>query len=909
MWPFRLLLRAYPPPFRRLYADELEADFAELLARARCRGTAALVRLWLRVAVDTVRTGLSERWSGRAYRRPGGLLETSSTTVRIPHRSVAMLASEIVQDARIGVRSLRRAPGYVLAVLITLSLGIGANTALFSVAYGTLLRPLPFQSGDRLVRLVQDAPPRGGDPDARVQMGFSVADLTAYAQRLPGLEELSEFHSMTFTLIDEGGPHRVRAGVVSANYFEFLGLEALHGRLLRPSEDHLGAEPVVVLAHDYWRERFGGTPEVVGRRVRMNDRVHEIVGVLPPGPQFPVEGDLFLPLSACPTRSDPAFMADPEARMMYAYGRLEAEVDVETTAHRADSLLTVLASEDPTAYPRDLSVRAVSLRADMVAGLRPITAALLALAGLVWLIACANASGLALARASRRIRELEVRGALGAGRGRLVRTLLAESVVLAVIGGLLGLGVAAAGHDLLVGFAERFTTRAQEIRLDRVVLSFAAGTSLLAGLIFGSVPGLWVGRRERITFEESEGRTLGPRGRTIQRALVVGQVAVAFAVVTAAGLSLRTLWALDRAELGFETEAVAGFEVPLDQHRWHSIDSARALFARITEGVAAVPAVSSAIRVAGRPLAGERHRDLYRIASREGEALDVPAMARVVDPGFFELLGLDVVEGRPFDAGDGPEAAAVAVINRAFQSRYLRPDEGVGTRLIRCHDPSLCLPPVIVVGVVDDVRLDGVEGGVEPEVYEVARQSTDYGGEHIVVGFSGHPDHLEESIIAAVRAVEPALAVSDFTSLEALREEGNRPRRFLAALLASLGAVAVGLAVTGLFGVAALSAASRRRELGLRRALGASPRGLVALVLAEGLWIAAAGIGVGVVLTWGFGTVFSRFFDLVLWGVAPTDPVTWSLSAVLFLIVAALAAGIPARSVARVDVMQVLQNS
>ncbi len=908
MWPFRLLLRFYPPPFRRLYAHQLEADFADLLERSRRSGRWAVLGLWLRVAGDMVRTGLSERWSGRAYRAHAGTRGRGA--LRVPHRGLALVLGDAVQDLRVAVRSLRRAPGYVSAVLITLALGIGANTALFSVAYGTLLRPLPFESGDRLVRLIHDAPSRVESDDAWVRVGFSVSDLTAYAERLPGLEEVSEYHTMTFTLIDQEGPHRVRAGVVSANYFEFLGLEPLHGRLLRPAEDHLGAEPVVVLAHDYWQQRFGGDPGIVGRRVRMNDRTHEIVGVLPPGPQFPIEGELFLPLSACPTRSDPAFIADPEARMMFAYGRLEAGVDVETLAARADSLLGVLAGENPEAYAgrAGLDVHAVLLRDDMVAGLRPTTAALLALAGLVWLIACANASGLALARSGRRLQELELRSALGAGRGRLVRTLLTESVTLGIVGGLLGLAVAWAGHGLLVEFAGRFTTRAQEIRLDGAVLLFGAATSLLAGLIFGAVPGMWVGRRHRIALGAPQDLALGVRGRALQRSLVVAQVAVAFAVVTAAGLSVRTAWAVDRTELGFETRAVAGFAVPLDQHRWHSADSARHMFARITTRVASLPAVQSAVRVAGRPLAGEQRREMYRLDEAGPAGSPWAALSRVVDPGFFELLGLRIVEGRGFVERDAPQAPPVAVVNRTFHERFLQPHGAVGTRLVRCPGPATCLPPLTVVGVVDDVRLDGADREVEPEVYEVARQVMDYGGEHVVLGFEGPAHEVEAAVIEAVRAVEPTLAVSNFTSLDALRHESIRPRRFLAALLGFLGAVAVGLAVTGLFGVATLSAGSRRRELGLRCALGATPRGLVWLVLAEGLWIASAGIGVGVLVAWAFGAAFSRFFEAVLWGVAPYDLATWALSAAGLVVVAAVAAGIPARRASRVDVVEVLQG-
>lgn len=873
----RWLLRAYPAPFRRLYGADLEADFADLLARTRPQGRRAVAGLWVRTVVDTLKTGLGERWSRRGYR-------VGRSRVRIPRRGVADRVADALQDLRVGARSLARSPGYAAAVVATLALGIGANTALFSVAYGTLLRPLPFSDGERLVRLVQEMPPATDPAGAPAREGFSVADLEAYARGVAGVVEMSEFHSMTFTLIDDAGPHRVRAGVVSANYFEFLGLEALHGRVLHPLEDHMGAEPVIVLTHDYWVERFGGDPAVVGTRVRMNEQVHEIVGVLPPRPQFPVAGDLFLPISACPTRSDPDFIAEPARRMMFAYARLADGVEVAEVDAGAEAVLAGLATARPDAYPvdRGFAVRAVALRDDMVAGVRPLAAALLAVAGFVLLIACANAAGLALARAGRRLRELEVRGALGAGRGRLVRSLLGESLLLAGAGGVLGLGIALVGHDLLVGFAERFTTRAQEIRLDGAVVAFAAATSMAVGLAFGAIPGLWVGGRVRTGAMESGAATVGARGRALQRGLVVAQVAVAFAVVSAAGLALRTAWRVGSTELGYDTGSVVSLQVSVDKERWRSPDSARVLFDRLATSVAREPAVVKVTRAMGGPLTGHMHRDAYFLGGEGGATEPVTALARTVDPGFFEIVGIATERGRTFRRSDGPDAAPVAVVNRTFFERFMDGRYGLGASMVRCHGPGDCLPAVEIVGVVADVRFDGPDEPVAPEVYHVARQDPVYGGEHLILAVKGDPADVEAAVTARIHAVDPDLPVSDYASLEGLRRDRTRPRRFLAWLLGGMAAVAAGLAVTGIFGVAALSAASRTRELGIRRALGATPGGLTLQVVGEGLAVAVAGVGVGLVLAWGFGVAFAPFFDAILWGVAVHDRLTLGLTALLF---------------------------
>jgi putative ABC transport system permease protein len=459
-----------------------------------------------------------------------------------------------------------------------------------------------------------------------------------------------------------------------------------------------------------------------------------------------------------------------------------------------------------------------------------------------------------------------------------------------------------------VGFAERFTTRAQEIRLDGTVLLFAALTSILAGIVFGAVPGWWVGGRVRRSAMDSAVATVGARGRAIQRALVVGQVAVAFSVVSAAGLALRTLQAVASTELGFETESVVSLEVAVDKERWQSTDSARVLFDRIAARVALEPAVGSVARTMGTPLSGHTHRDAYFFGGGAEGTEPATALSRVVDPGFFEILGMDLVEGRSFRPSDGPDAPPVAVVNRSFHERFMADRYGLGSILTRCHGPGACLAPMEVVGVVEDVRFDGPDEAVGPEVYQVARQQSDYGGEHLLLAVRGDPVGLEPAIVARIHEVDPDLAVSDYGSLEGLRRARTHPRRFLAGLLGALAAVAAGLAVTGIFGVASLSAASRTRELGIRRALGATPRSLTGRVVTEGLAVAGVGIVVGGALAWVFGAAFARFFQTVLWGVAPRDPLTLGATATLFVAVAVAATWGPARRVAGLDVMKVLQE-
>ncbi len=892
----RLLLRIYPPAFRQLYADELEQDARALATRARTAGGVACVRFWLRFIFDTLRTGLAERFAARGYRR-------GASGLRVPDRGLVRTVRDVPVDLRQSVRALARTPGYAAAVVTTLALGIGATTALFSVAYGTLIRPLPFLEGDRLVELVQKAPSPGGTGAVPERAGFSVADLDAYRTRVPSLAEVSEFHAMSFTLIDEGGPHRVRAGVVSSNYFDFLGLRALHGRVLDTAEDRPGADPVVVLAHAYWVERFGADPDVVGRRVRMNDRVHEIVGVLPPTSPFPVERDLYLPTTACPIRSDPSFIADPSRRMMFAYGRLAEGASIDEAGAEAGATLQTLAAERPGDYPtaRGFDVEIQSLRAEMAASVRPLAIALLTVAFLLLLIACANSAGLALARARRREAELTVRSALGAGRGRLVRALMTEGVLLALVGGAVGLLVAVAAHDLLVAFAARFSTRAREIELDGAVLGFTLVTAIASGLAFGAVPGLWFGR--------SGGRGAGrSRDRRWQSTLVVAQIAVAYSVVVLAGLATRTAWKVAQSELGYQTTSVGVIEVAVDFERYHDPVRERELFDSLTRHLERHPAVERVVRTLEGPLAGHRHRDVFFVPTADGNTVAATALSRFGEPGLFEVLGVPILEGRGFRASDVPDGPRVAVVNRAFRDHFFDSVTPVGVSLTPCHEPGDCASPLRVVGVAENVRYDGPDEAVGPEVYQIGTQVS-LAGEHLLVRHRGDPAVLAPDLTERIHAVDPELAVTPLAPLEHLRREHNRPRRFLAFLLGAMASVAVGLALTGVVGVASLAAASRTREFGIRRALGAAPAGLQALVLRQGLAVAGVGLVAGVALTWLAARALAQFLERILWGVPAHDPWVLVGAAVLLVGTAVLAAWIPARRTGAVDVTRVLHDA
>jgi predicted permease len=896
---YRFLLKAYPSAFRRLWARDMEEDFAALHRRARERGAGATLRLWVAATADVARSGASERLSTRGYR-------FGRTRLRLPRGGAASRLADLASDLRQAVRTLARSRGYVAAVVATLALGIGANTALFSVAWGVLLRPLPFGSGERLVRITQGrSAPASADVEGS-DLGFSVKDLEDYAALSATLEAVAEYHRMSFTLADERGPHRVSAGVVSSNYSEFLGLRPLHGRLFDPEEDHLGADPVLVLSHEYWQERFAGDPGVVGRSVRMNGEEHRIVGVLPPTPQFPHSNDIYLPISACPTRTSPSFMADREARMMYAYARVLPGVGLAALRMDLERVAGGLRERYGAAY--DLGdgyrVGAVPLREELVGRARPVVVALVAVSAFLLLIACANAGSLALARARRRARELDVRHALGAGPGRLARSLLIESVLLALVGGLLGLGVAVAGHDVLVRFAARPTTRAQEIRLDRVVLLFTFGASVLTGLVFGAVPGWRAGRTRELPGRMGGGRTSSRHDRRVHRSLVAVQVAVAFGVLATAGLTLRAAWDASRSDPGFAAEAVLTFHVSLDGPRYTSRDSVRAFWNRLGPRVAALPGVRAVGRAWQVPFeeGAHDHREAFFIKDApEAPGSAAAAAWRVVDAGFFDVLELPVELGTGFE--EAARRGRIALVNRTFHDRYLRDRSGVGTILRRCVEAGVCDRPLRIVGVVADVRFSDPTREPIPEVYEPSDQ-LEWGGEDVLVRAAGDPHLLDGALRAVVARVDGEVAVSDVATLEELRRERIAPHRFFAVLLILFAVVGAGLALAGVFGVASLAAASRMRELGVRRVLGASHASLRGIVLREGCGMAAPGLLAGLGLALAGGFLLAR----ALPDLAPVQPGVLAATAALFLAAVLAAAWLPARRAARADASEILND-
>jgi putative ABC transport system permease protein len=519
------------------------------------------------------------------------------------------------QDLVYALRQLRRNPGFTVATVLTLALGIGANTAIFSIVSGVLLRPLPYSSGERLVQVKHGQ--AGPGPET---VYFSVPELADYRSQSRALASWMEYHSMSFVLLGYGDPDRVKTGVVSANAFEVLGVRPVLGRTFRADDEKPGAPPVLLLSDSYWHSRIGGDPGIVGRTLRMNDKPITVVGVLPPLPPFPGDDDVFMPTSACPFRSGEHMLHNRSMRMISLFGRLPAGGTLKAAQAEVTGLVGRLRREHPEAYPTDAeaTLAVVPAQDQLLGSFRPTLFLLLGTVGLVLLIACANVGNLALARLLAREREVVLRSALGAGRGRLVLT---ESTVLALAGGALGLVFAALGRQLLVAFAERFTPLAAGIGIDFRVLGFTFAVSLLTGIAFGLLPALHATRQDLAGALKqgggaSSGATLGRSRHGFRNALVVLQVAISFMLLIAAGLTLQSSLALSRVDAGFADRNVLTATIALPFSRYKGAQKTIDFFGALLSRVQALPGVRSAGLGSSVPLTGTQFTPTYQVEGR-----------------------------------------------------------------------------------------------------------------------------------------------------------------------------------------------------------------------------------------------------------------------------------------------------
>jgi putative ABC transport system permease protein len=799
------------------------------------------------------------------------------------------------QDLRYGFRVLRKKPAFTSVALIVLALGIGANTAIFSVVYGVLLRPLPYERGEEIVFARQQAPQAG-----ITNAPFSVKELNDYRQQNQSFQSLVEYHSMSFILYGRGEPKYVSTGVVSHNFFDALGVKPLLGRTFLAEDEQHGAEAALLLSYKYWREDYGGDPRVVGEKLQMNDRPHVVIGVLPPIPQYPQVNDVYMPTTACPLRSSQRVIENRNARMVNVFGRLRPGVTLE--AARADFQLIAarFIEQYPESYPasRGYGIGLMSLKEELTREARPAFLILLGTAGLVLLIACANVANLMLAHLMRRERELAIRAALGAGRRRLIRQLLTESALLAAGGGILGILFASAGLHLLISFAARFTTRAAEIEIDSWVLAFTLLISILTGIVFGLLPALAM--KGSLTSQMREGgqTTAGPRRNRLRSALLVSQVAVSFVLLVGAGLMVKSLVRLQRVEPGFDPESVLTMNINLNWSKYNRPEQTRDYFTRLVRKVQESPGVSSAAVASTYPMNrtslafGPFNRNIQIEGRLVGPTEPVTqADFRVASPDYFKTIKLPLIKGRFFTEADDEKSLPVALVNQSMARHQWGDEDPVGKRVSLDQGQTW----LTIVGVVGDVKQYGLDRDVTDELYAPFAQTP--GGRALLIRTSVEPMSIVRQMQNAAYEVDPEVAITDVHELEQVKDETLASPRLMTTLLLLFAALALTITTAGIAGVIALSVSQRTNEIGIRMAMGATPARVIWALTRQGLLLVTMGVTIGLVGALALsGMLRKQLFD-----VQPTDFITYAAVSLVLIIVAGVACFLPARKATGID--------
>ena len=803
----------------------------------------------------------------------------------------------LLQDLRYALRQFARNRGFTIVAVLTLTLGIGANTAIFSVIRGVLLRPLPFPEPDRLVLAVEMV--------GRGRSGVTAPDFTDWRAQSRGLDIAAlATYDANLTGIDE--PERVTAARVTANYFATLRIRPLLGRVFTPDEEPVGGAHITVLSHGFWGRRFGADSSVVGRSLTLDDVPYTIVGVMGPEAEALENGeDLWVPLAL--TRQE---IAATGARFLTPVARVRPGVTPEQAAAELQAIARRIGEVRPWSN-KDVGAALVPMSEIVVGDSRQSLLLLFGAVGLVLLIACANVANLLLARATARGRESAIRTALGARPARLVRQLLTESVLLALLGAGGGLLLSAWGTDLLVQALPAGTPRLDQVRLDSAVLGFTLAIATLTGIVFGLAPALRAARPDLVQGLTDAARgSGGARRHRLGAALVVAEIAVALVLLVSAGLLLRSFAAVNRVDPGFNPENLTAVRIALPESRYGQPGRTVLFYEGLVARARDVPGVREAAVSSSVPFGSAGFNLSVTIEGRPAPTRpeDSPMVfPRAVSASYFRTLGIRLLEGRGFESSDRAGAVRVGIINETA-ARRLFPGENPLGRRITPDDNGV--GPMQIVGVVSDMRGFGLASDPRPELFHPMEQASsdhwDWTGRamSLVVRADAEGAVLNPSLRAVIASLDPSLPIYSIYTARTLIERSVTPRRLFMLLIGGFSAVALLLAAIGIYGVMTFTVSQRTRELGIRVALGAVRQDVFRLVVGRAMTLTGLGLAVGLL----GAAAATRLLRQSLFGVRPTDPVTYAAIAALVCAVALAASWLPARRAARVDPMIALRT-
>jgi putative ABC transport system permease protein len=796
----------------------------------------------------------------------------------------------LYDDLRYAVRSLRKSPSFAAVTLATLALGIGANTALYSVVNAVLLRPLPYDHPERIAVVWRTTPESREQPHA-------AGDYVDVARDSRSFESLAAVRGSHLDLVTQGGdPQRVLGAEVTSAFFDVFGMPAALGRPLRADLDRPG-DRRVVLSHGLWQRVFGSDPSVVGQSLRMGSQPLTVVGVMPPGFAWPPDAEAWALADRAVPSSPIALPDEPERHRGLSYLNVVARRRADVSWNEAQAELDALGRRLAEAFPennKDRGYALVPLHQQLTGHMRPSLLALLGVVGLVLVIAAANVASLLLARGLDRRRELAVRTSLGASPARLARQLLAESVVLSVLGGVLGLGLADQGTRLLIRLLPEDLPRSGEVAIDASVLLFALVVSVGTGLLFGLAPALEAGRVPPADALHAGGRSTTPGGRLLRSALVVGQIAVCLVVLSGAGLLLRSFVRLHQVDTGFASSVVAA-SLPQPASRYATPAEQARLYAEVVERLSASGRYEAA---AGYPAPfGDGAASAAPVRRENERTADVTGMTlfSTVTPAYFRVLGIPLLSGRGFTEADEEGQPGVVVVSQALAARLWPGADPLGQRVTLGSDELFT-----VVGIVGDVRRKGLDQPAEPMVYLSYRQ---FSLPLFTVFASGPAETLPGDLRAAVRAVDPELPLGPLETMTELRARSTAEPRLRTVIVGLFGGLGLALAAVGLYGVVSDGVRRRAREMGIRMALGAEKATILRLIVRDGLRLSLLGGALGLAASLMLGRVIQSF----LFGTSAADPLTLSGVVSLLVGVSLLATCLPARAAARTDPASVMR--
>jgi len=810
----------------------------------------------------------------------------------------------LLRDMRYGIRMLSKRPGFTAVAIIALALGIGANTAVFSVVNTVLLRPLPFAEPDRLVNLWTTRADRGIN-----KMVASYPDFVDWRDQSNSFEQVAAYSEQDFTLTGGDNPSRLGGMVVSSDLFPLLKAQAAVGRTFSADDDRNGAPLTAVLSHKLWKQRYNGEASVIGSSVTLNSKSYTVIGVMPEGFQFPVQSapvELWTTFAYALTAAGEESIAEQRgAHFLHVIARLKPGVHSQTARADVEGVAARLSEKYPdTNTGMGASVNPTS--EDLVGDVRPALLILMGAVGCVLLIACTNVASLLLARATTRHKEMAIRAALGASRVRVVRQLLTESLVLALAGGAIGLLIALWGTDALVAVSGDELPRAAQIGLDMRVLGFTLLVSLITGVLFGIAPAVYASKTDLNEALKEGGRagSEGARRNRLRGALVTAEVAIAVVLLTGAGLLIQSLWRLQKVDSGIDTHNVICLEVGLPEVRYTTAQQ-REFYRQLQTRLSSLPGVVAASASFPLPLTNQGMTLSFETEGRPLPRGDRPSSSyRSVSLDFFRTLGMRIVKGRDFNEHDDNKGPDVIVINEAFADRYFPGEDPIGKRIKPGISVETGKSPAWreIVGIVSNTKYRGPKRDFLPEYY-VPESQVPLDSMILTVKTVGDPHGIVGAVRDEVRDLDKDLPIYNIHTLDDYLSAAVAQPRLFAVLLAIFAGLALALTTIGLYGVMSYSVAQRTHEIGIRMALGARPANVLRLMVMQGMTVAALGIGFGLATA----LLVTRVMAGLLFGIGTRDPVTFAAIALIIAGVALGACFVPARRATKVDPMVALR--